>query len=248
MAKDREVQSIGVWHIATGDVDLAKIDLITLKQRPPDFMIQPKSFLSTGIKADLVEDLTNTVWLNSHERGIPVSVYVDGSGLFQIANISIHTRFIYLRALRPKDLLRYDYSRAFIIMSMTGGNKALDDIRDAIERGVKTAVSDLHFPEIHCIRVDDHRGTTYKIDEAIIKHIEESGIIICDLTEEKPNCYFELGWALALKRKILVTAKKDTKIHFDVSRFAIQFWESNRELEQKVRENVMAILNVKEAR
>src|SRR5262245_49587780 len=131
--------------------------------------------------------------------------------------------------------------RAFITMSMTQGNKELDDIRDSIERGVTEAVNKLHMPEVQCFRVDDRKGAMYKIDDEIFSNIEQSGLIICDLTEEKPNCYFELSWAMAHKRKIIVTAKKGTKIHFDVSRFTIRFWENQRELRELVKDHAIAV-------
>ena len=243
MNQNQERTTLPTWYVTTGDIDPAKIDFSQFRQRLPDFTIRVKSFLASGIRGDIVEDIAQAPWLTSYEKTLPITVYVDGSGLFRIANVSSYTRFIYLKSLHPKEQLRYDYSKAFIIMSMTEGNKALDDIRDAIGRGIQDAAEELHFPEIQCVRVDDQRGTTYKIDDMMIRHIEESGIIICDLTEEKPNCYFELGWALALKRKVIVTAKKGTRIHFDVSHLAIQFWESNWELEQKVKENTIVILN-----
>lgn len=243
MNQNQERTILPVWYVTAGDIDPAKIDFNQFTQRPPDFTIRFKSFLASGIRGDIVEDITQAPWLASYQKTLPITVYVDGSGLFRIANISSYTRFIYLKSLHPKEQLRYDYSKAFIIMAMMEGNKSLDDIRDTIGRGIQAASQQLHFPEIQCVRVDDQRGATYKIDDMMIRHIEESGIIVCDLTEERPNCYFELGWALALKRKVIVTARKGTKVHFDVSQLAIQFWESNRELEQKIKENAEAILN-----
>ncbi len=154
---------------------------------------------------------------------MPVTLLAEGSGLLQVANVSTHTGFIYLRALRQKDRPTYDFTRAFIIMSMTAGHKELDDVRDAIERSIAATADALGMPSVRVFRVDDRRGATYKIDDEIFTGIEQSGLIVCDLTEEKPNCYFELAWALAHQRPVIVTARKGTKIHFDVSRFAIRF-------------------------
>ena len=201
----------------------------------------PRSFLATGIKADVIGSLEGQRWLSSYEQGVLITLLVEGSGLFTIANLSVPANFIYFKSLKQKERPIYDFTKAFIIMSMTDGNKLLDDIRDSIEHGVTEAAEALSMPKVKCFRADDRKGETYKIDDEIFENIERSGVIICDLTEEKPNCYFELAWAMAHKRKIIVSAQKGTKIHFDISRFTIRFWESQRELRQIIKDNTMTI-------
>ncbi len=54
--------------------------------------------------------------------------------------------------------------------------------------------------------------------------IEKADFIIADLTDERPSCYFEAGYAEALKKPIIYIASEQsiiepsnlTKIHFDV--------------------------------
>lgn len=232
------------WKVGEGEVDLKTIDVDHIKSsRPSDFEIIPKSFLATGIKSDAVKPLLSQPWLSSYEQGVQILVLVDGSGLFTIANMSAKDGFLYLRSVKQKSRPTYDFTRAFIIMSMTAENKELDDIRDSLEQGVQEAAANLSMPKIDVARVDDRHGATYKIDEAIFVNLESCGLILCDLTEEKPNCYFELAWAMAHQRQIIVTAKKGTKIHFDVSRFNIRFWDSQRELRELVRKDTVSIFS-----
>ncbi len=232
---------VTVWHVATGPFDPLTFDIDKVRRIGQSFRLEPRSLLAAGLKGQALDPLDRQAWFGSYEQGVPVTLLVEGSGLFQVANLSAQSGFIYLRALRQKDRPSYDFTRAFIIMSMTAGNRELDDIRDNIEQGVALAAHALGMPPVRCFRVDDRRGATYKIDEEIFTNIERSGLIICDLTEEKPNCYFELAWALAHQRKVIVTAKRGTKIHFDVSRFSIIFWENLRELRERVRENAIAV-------
>jgi len=241
MTKEKTKPKVKVWHVATGEYDPATVDVSAFKKKSPSFIIEPRSYLANGIKADVPEGLLTIPWLDSYEQGLSIFLLVDGSGLFTIANMSAQSGFIILKSTKPKEKPIYDLTRAFIIMSMSNGNKTLDDIRDSIQRGVDDAAKELHFPEVKCFRVDDRRGATYKIDDEIFSNLEQSGLIVCDLTEEKPNCYYELAWAMAHKRQVIVTAKKETTIHFDVSRFNIQFWENMRELQDKVRTNAIAI-------
>jgi len=54
------------------------------------------------------------------------------------------------------------------------------------------------------------------IAQSILNKIEKSNIVIADLSEQNPNVYFELGYALGKGRKILPVAKKGTDLPFDV--------------------------------
>ena len=54
----------------------------------------------------------------------------------------------------------------------------------------------------------------------IFEAIEKAEFIIADLSSERPNVYYELGYAQGVgntESDILIIAKKGTKIHFDVS-------------------------------
>ena len=61
--------------------------------------------------------------------------------------------------------------------------------------------------------------------------IKNSQFIIADLTDERPSCYFEAGFAEGLKKHIIYVASKDSvinpkqsnKIHFDIHRNVIHF-------------------------
>ena len=243
MANQLKNELVACWVVGEGLVDLKTLDIGQIKTRTADFQITPQTFLATGIKAIATEPLEKKSWLSVYEQGVEVLVLVDGSGLFTIANMSAKSGFLHLRAIKQKNRPTFDFTRAFIVMSMSDGNKELDDIRDSIGLGVKDAASELGMPNIDVKRVDDRRGSTYRIDEEIFINLETCGLIVCDLTEEKPNCYFELAWAMAHQRSVIVTAKKGTKIHFDVSRFNIRFWESQRELREAVKkdaENIFA--------
>jgi hypothetical protein len=58
----------------------------------------------------------------------------------------------------------------------------------------------------------------------ILSEIERSAFVIVDLTELKPNVFFELGYAEGLRKPKVVTAKGGTELPFDVKDFAVTFW------------------------
>jgi len=82
-------------------------------------------------------------------------------------------------------------------------------------------------------RVSDVPGD-YKITDKIIEMIHSAKFIVADLTHERPNVYFELGYARGVGKKVYTIAKKGTKIHFDVKDWKCIFYDDSRELETKL--------------
>jgi hypothetical protein len=119
--------------------------------------------------------------------------------------------------------------QAFVIMQI--GNRALDRV---YERAIVPA---LRACGLEARRVDRHNRGGLLASE-IIAFIEGSDIIVADLTNERPNCYLEVGYALGAGRgaQIVLTAREDhspdspnrtpggPKIHFDLAGYDILFW------------------------
>ena len=76
----------------------------------------------------------------------------------------------------------------------------------------------------------------------IKEEIRKSKFVIADLTDERPSCYFEAGYAEALGKKVIYVASKEsviqpgtkTKIHFDIH-MNIQMFVNTDELRDKVK-------------
>ena len=95
------------------------------------------------------------------------------------------------------------------------------------------------------------------ISEEILSSIRRALLVLCDLSFERPNCYFEAGFAKGSFRRVVFTARKDHdpradhtgpyKIHFDVDQFKITWWEpdhlqsAQREVEDRIR-SVLALV------
>ena len=102
-------------------------------------------------------------------------------------------------------------------------------------------------------RVDRHNRGGLLASE-IIAFIEEAEIIVADLTNERPNCYLEVGYALGVAKftNLVLTAREDhdpesprhrpggAKVHFDLAGYDILFWHPERldafrgELEKRI--------------
>lgn len=129
-------------------------------------------------------------------------------------------------------------SYIFIIMQIA--NKELDKVYEDV---IVPAIIECGF---EAKRVDKHnKGGLLKSE--IIEFIQGSTLIIADLTNERPNCYLEIGYAMGLDKfkNLILTVREDhfndslnykkggPKIHFDLSGYDILGWEKGKELEFK---------------
>ncbi len=113
----------------------------------------------------------------------------------------------------------------------------LSDTFQAIKRACATV-------GLNAVRVDDIQDSG-PIPVQILKAIEEAEFLIFDLTVERPNVYYELGYAHGTgnrSEEIILVAKSGTKIHFDVAHLRIMYYESAIELEQKLQPKLNYII------
>ncbi len=99
---------------------------------------------------------------------------------------------------------------------------------------------------LKAIRVDKSIGSGL-ILKKITKGIEECEFLIFDLTNEKPNVYYELGYAHGVGNEsmdILLIAKAGTKIHFDIAPLKIEIYSSIEELRSIVYKNLKMMIEI----
>jgi len=81
-------------------------------------------------------------------------------------------------------------------------------------------------------RVDENVGSGFVIRE-ITDLIEEAEFIICDLTHERPNVYYELGYAHGVGNEasdLLLIAREGSSLHFDIAPLRVQYYSSDEHL------------------
>ena len=101
---------------------------------------------------------------------------------------------------------------------------------DPIFEGIKTAAKKYG---LNAQRIVDVPGDI-KITDQIISMIRSSRIIVADLTHERPNVYFELGYARGLGQRIITIARKGTNVHFDVKDWRYIEYSDSRIIEKEL--------------
>lgn len=141
----------------------------------------------------------------------------------------------------------------FVIMQI--GNKKLDRIYNDVYQSV---IKELGYDPI---RVDiQNDGTLIKLQ--IIRYLRDAELIIADLTNERPNCYLEVGIAMGLNRydRLFLCCREDhnpdirhakryrsrKKVHFDLSGYGIIWWDQNNvdDFKKKLRTEIKQRMSI----
>jgi hypothetical protein len=90
-------------------------------------------------------------------------------------------------------------------------------------------------------KVDAHLDAKQRIVPGIMNAIKYSAFIIADVSEPRPNVYYELGYAQALGKDVITTAYENTPLPFDIFDVPTLYWDSQDMLEKKLEVEIARI-------
>ncbi|MCK9209576.1 MAG: hypothetical protein M0P61_01935 [Ignavibacteriaceae bacterium] len=118
-------------------------------------------------------------------------------------------RLIDLIIDRYKKLPEIDDKLIFVLMSFNPNNPELKKVFLAIQKSVE-----IYDKSYKCYNLESLKGKSYKISDTAKEHISKCRLAIIDLTENKPNVFYELGYASGISKDFIINAHKDTQLLF----------------------------------
>ncbi|MGD1864460.1 MAG: hypothetical protein ACFB0D_07890 [Phormidesmis sp.] len=181
-----------------------------LEKRSHDLRLAKNSLLKSALRADFLEDIEDVKqaeWFQRYLEGDSVEFYVEGSGVYAIANIDLISHEIYfakqdsLSNLDPTIFLSYQ----------TEYTDSSDLLRDALEAFIKKFNNKSRLP-LKLIESNRLSQGAVKINSTLMRQIRRSLLYIADGTPihsidgtppqlvPSPKVCVEMGYALQSKR------------------------------------------------
>ncbi len=137
--------------------------------------------------------------------------------------------------LRPKSEIAtaMEPNTAFIIMPINKEDGANEDVLNVIKDSFTSF-------DIDARRADEFQHSD-QITDLILTRIKVSEYLIADLSNSRPNVYYEIGYAHALKKKPIFICKDGTDLHFDIRGYNVIFYKSMTELKKVLNKRLEAM-------
>ena len=181
-----------------------------LEKRSHDLRLAKNSLLKSALRADFLEDIEEgklAEWFQQYLEGDQVEFYVEGSGVYAIANIDLISHEIYfakqdsLSNLDPTIFLSYQ----------TEYSESSDLLRESLETFIKKFNNKSRLP-LKLVESNRLSQGAVKINSTLMRQIRRSLLYIADGTPihsidgtppqlvPSPKVCVEMGYALQSKR------------------------------------------------
>lgn len=127
---------------------------------------------------------------------------------------------------------------AFIAMPINPNDPNLEDVLDAIKETATRC-------GLHAERVDESPSND-QITDRILQSIRRAQFVIVDLTNSKPNVFYEAGYAQGLGKTPIYVAREGTKLEFDLKDYPVIFFKNMKQLKDLLEKRLRGLAKARE--
>jgi len=115
-----------------------------------------------------------------------------------------------------------------------------ESLKDAYDNGIFLAVKDCKMDPMRMDLVEHNE----KICDKMVAEIRTCQFLVADVTLQRPNVYFEGGFAMGLGRPVIWTCREDDRkqVQFDTRQYNHIFWKDPKDLRTKLRDRIRATI------
>jgi len=139
------------------------------------------------------------------------------------------------RAIAAPDPIQKGY--AFIAMQINSVDAQLEDVLDAIKEAANRC-------GIQAERVDEPHSNE-RITDRILESIRKAEYVIVDLTDSRPNVFYEAGYAQGLRKTPIYIAREGTRLEFDLKDYPVIFFKSMKQLKELLERRLRGLAEVR---
>jgi len=125
------------------------------------------------------------------------------------------------------------HDSAFIAMPIDIADPSLEDLLETIKSAAEQC-------GIRASRIDEEQSNE-KITDRILEAIKKARFVIVDLTKERPNVFFEAGYAHGIGKIPIYIAREGTRVHFDVKDYPIIIFKNMTKLKEELVKRLNAL-------
>jgi hypothetical protein len=144
----------------------------------------------------------------------------------RVLSSAFEARSLIELALRPPE------RQIFVIMKL--GDQELDS---AYEGVIVPLGKELGYKVVRVDKIQDAGN----ISQQILENIARSRLVLAELSGQRPNCYYEAGFAHALGKEMIFAVQYKDKVHFDLAGYRFIRWQTEADFRRQLRERLKSI-------
>jgi hypothetical protein len=144
----------------------------------------------------------------------------------RLVSSTLAARSVIERSLLPT------LNQIFVIMKL--GDTELDS---AYEGVIAPLGKEFGYKVVRIDQIQDSGNIT----QQILENIAQSRLVLAELSGERPNCYYEAGFAHALGKEMIFASQHKYEIHFDLAGYRFIRWRTEADYRHQLRERLTSI-------